>query len=104
MSHRRALLVSLVLTVLAGVGIVVARDALSTNNATSDEPLITVQTLELVSSPDDPAAVANTIPGEWPSTERHADEREPDELWERILSGSRHERDDDHEGEWDHDD
>lgn len=104
MSHRRALLVSLVLTILAGIGIVVARDKFLTSEAAPEEPLVTVQTLQQVSSPDDPAVVADTISGEWPSTERHADEREPDEIWERIRSGDRYERDDDHEGQWDHDD
>lgn len=104
MSHRRALLVSLVLTIVVGIGIIVARDRFLTSEAAPEEPLVMVQTLDPVNPSSDQTATDTTAPWDIPSTEQGEHDQELDEIWEHILSGSRHERDDDHEGQWDHDD
>ncbi len=104
MTHRRALIVSLFVTLIAGIGLLVARDALVSSEPALDDSLVTVQLLEERQTPDDPAVSGGVAPGSFPDADVHARDWDDDDAWEQTLISKHRERDDDHENAWEHDD
>jgi hypothetical protein len=104
MTHRRALIVSLFVTLITGIGLLVARDALVSSEPALDDPLVTVQMLEERQTPDDPWVSGGVAPGGFHEAEDQARDWDQDDAWEQTLISKHRERDDDHEDSWEHDD